>query len=86
MEPKRKQHILPKSYLKYWVDPSTLALKKTPMVWTISKDGQRGDLKSSGESIFWRDYFYDLISVNGERNQVLENSLSKIENAITRIG
>lgn len=78
-ELKRKQHLLPESYLNRWVDPATTATNKTPIVWVFSKDGQRREHRSPGQSKFWRDYFYDLFSITGEQNQSIENALGKIE-------
>jgi hypothetical protein len=85
MDIKRKQHILPASYLKHWVDPATTLARKTPMVWTLSKDGKSKQLKSPTSGHFWRDYFYDLVSISGGRRQDLENLLGKIENSMARI-
>src|SRR5580765_877217 len=85
MDIKRKQHILPESYLKHWVDPATKVTGKTPMVWVFSKDAKRKQPKPPASGHFWRDYFYDLISVSGERRQDLENLLGKIEGSMARI-
>lgn len=85
MNIKRKQHILPESYLKHWVDPSTKVAGKTPMVWTFSKDAKRRQMKPPARSCFWRDYFYDVISASGERRQDLENLLGRIEGCMDRI-
>ena len=82
---KRKQHILPETYLKHWIDPATKVENKTPMVWVISRDGKRRDPKPPAADRFWRDYFYDLFSTTGERRQDLENLLSKIEDGVSRI-
>lgn len=85
MDIKRKQHILPESYLKRWFDPATEVAGKTPMVWTFTKDAKRKQLKPPAAGHFWRDYFYDLISVSGERRQDLENLLGRIEGSMARI-
>ena len=74
---KRKQHVLPESYLRRWIDPATLS--KKPSAWIVSKDGRNANPRSPANAHFWREYFYDLISVSGERNQVLEDTLGKIE-------
>jgi hypothetical protein len=75
MDAKRKQHILPESYLKRWVDADTLAPGKTPMVWTFTKDAKRKQLKPPASGYFWRHYFYDLVSVSDERRQNLEKGV-----------
>src|ERR1039457_186035 len=85
MDIKRKQHILPESYLKHWVDGATNVAGKTPMVWTFTKDAKRKRLKPPASGHFWRDYFYDLISTSNERRQDLENLLGKIEGSMARI-
>lgn len=82
---KQKQHLLPEFYLEQWVDRATVGPKKTPMVWVIAKDGQRGELKAVGKSVFYRHYFYDLLSNTGKRDQSLENTLSKIESASAKV-
>jgi Protein of unknown function (DUF4238) len=85
MDIKHKQHILPESYLKHWVDAATTVAGKTPMVWKFTKDAKRKQLKPPASGHFWREYFYDLISTSGERRQNLENLLGKIEGSMARI-
>lgn len=85
MDIKRKQHLLPESYLKRWTDPATTVEGKTPMVWTFSNNAKRKQLKPPASSHFWRDFFYDLISASGERRQNLENLLGRIESNMVRI-
>jgi hypothetical protein len=82
---KRRQHILPESYLLNWVDPSTTAPKKTPMVWVFSKDMKTRRAKAPGTRRFWREYFYDLVSASGDRRQDLENLLGRIEGAVAAV-
>jgi hypothetical protein len=84
MDIKRKQHILPESYLKHWVEAATTITNKTPMVWTFTKDAKRKKAKPPANGHFWRDYFYDLISTSGERRQNLENLLGKIEDSMAQ--
>lgn len=85
VDDKKRQHILPETYLKHWVDPATIAPGRTPMVWTFSKDGERKKRRPVADRCFWREYFYDLISVTGERRQDLENLLGKFEDVFARI-
>ncbi len=85
MDIKHKQHILPESYLKHWVDATTTVAGKTPMVWMFTKDAKRKQLKPPASGHFWREFFYDLISTSGERRQELENLLGKIEGSMARI-
>jgi hypothetical protein len=77
--------LLPESYLMHWVDPATTAPGKTPMVWIISKDMKSRAAKPPAAGHFWRDYFYDLVSLTGERHQGLENLLGKIEGSVANI-
>jgi hypothetical protein len=37
MDIKRKQQVLPKSYLRHWIDPATEITGKTPMIWRFTK-------------------------------------------------
>jgi hypothetical protein len=54
------------------------------MVWTITKDAKKKQLRPVGSDCFWRDYFYDLISASGERCQSLENILGRIESGVAK--
>jgi hypothetical protein len=85
MAVKRRQHILPRCYLKHWFDPDTTGPGEVPMVWAISKDGQQREQKTSGDCLFWKEYFYDLVSKTGERSRGIEDLLSKIEDGYTRV-
>jgi hypothetical protein len=85
MDIKRKQHILPESYLNHWVDAATMVAGKTPMVWKFTKDAKHKRPKPPASGHFWRDYFYDLISTSGERRQDVENILGRIEGSMARI-
>jgi len=85
MNIKRRQHILPESYLLNWVDPATTAPKKTPMVWVFSKDCKSSYPKPPAAGHFWREYFYDLVGKSGERRQDLENLLGRIEGAVAAL-
>ena len=85
MDVKRRQHILPESYLMHWVDPATTVPGKTPMVWVISKDMKSRVAKPPAAGHFWREYFYDLVSLSGERHQGLENILGRIEGSVANI-
>lgn len=81
----KRQHLLPEFYLKQWADQATLAPSKTPAVWVISKDGQRRFARNPGQSHFWLEFFYDVISVKGERCQAIEQALGQIESAVTPV-
>src|SRR5438876_8315925 len=85
MSAKRKQHILLESYLLLWTDPATTIPSKTPMVWTIGRDLKSRHARPPAAGHFWRDYFYDLISVSGERRQSLEDLFGEIEGLVANI-
>ncbi len=52
MAEKKKQHIIPKCYLKSWCDPVTPAGQQ-PYIWRISRDGstKRKKKKVTGEVV-----------------------------------
>lgn len=85
MDIKRKQHLLPQSYLKHWISPESTFPPKTPMVWLISKDGTHKRPKPPAASAFWRDYFYDAVTPTGESDQSLENCFARLENELPQI-
>lgn len=85
MQPKRKQHLLPESYLKHWFSQESQAPNKTPMVWVIAKDGVRKRARPPASDAFWRDYFYDAVAVGGERNQDIENAFAELEGKLPHI-
>src|SRR3954465_14383728 len=85
MNIKRRQHVLPESYLMNWVAPDTTAPNKTPMVWVFRKDLKSCCPKPPAAGHFWREYLYDLVSNSGERRQDLENLLGRIEGAVAAL-
>jgi hypothetical protein len=85
MSMKRRQHILPESYLINWVDPATTRPNRTPMVWTFTKDLKTRHARPPAAGYFWRDYFYDLVSDSGEHCQKLEDLLGRIEGAVAAV-
>src|SRR5271154_1666862 len=75
---KKKQHTIPKCYLKAWCDPRTPPGQE-PYIWRISRDGSEKKKKSPEKSFTATDR-YTIKLPSGERNLVVENTLSGIEN------
>jgi Protein of unknown function (DUF4238) len=73
---KREQHILPKCYLKRWLDRIP---NRNPVIWVNSKDGSSQSPKTLGNSLFWREFFYDLASKDGQHDQSVEEALHDTE-------
>jgi Protein of unknown function (DUF4238) len=79
----KKQHFIPRSYLKAWCDPNTPA-KQTPYVWQFSKDGTKVK-KKAPENIFHENDMYTIEEPSGGRNLVLEKGLSGLESSFCAI-
>lgn len=77
MPPHSKQHTIPKCYLKAWCDPKTPA-GHSPYVWHISKDGPAIKNRSPEKSFTATDR-YTITLPNGQRELVLEETLSRLE-------
>lgn len=74
---KKKQHVIPKCYLKAWCDPRTLP-GQHPYVWRISRDGSE-KLKKSPEKSFVATDKYTIKLPSGGRSLIIENTLGGIE-------
>jgi Protein of unknown function (DUF4238) len=77
MAEKKKQHIIPRCYLRAWCDPTTPS-GQHPFIWRISKDGT-SKTKRSPEKSFTATDKYTIRLADGQRNLVIENTLAKIE-------
>lgn len=73
----KKQHTIPKCYLKAWCDPS-YPKGQTPYIWIFSKDGLSSKRKSPDKSFIEKD-FYTISDEKGNRNLSLEHGLSELE-------
>ena len=83
MSKHKKQHFIPRSYLKAWCDPKT-PKGQQPYVWQFSKDGKRVKNKSP-ENIFYENEMYTIKTENGERDLTLEHGLQSLEDKFCKI-
>jgi hypothetical protein len=77
MSKPKGQHIVPRCYLREFIDPFTPA-KYEPYVWIFEKGDRKGK-KKSPENIFKATDFYTLRVGDDEKNYLVEESLSKLE-------
>jgi len=75
-EPKR-QHIIPKCYLKQFVDPHT-PTGQEPYVWIFDRGSNKGK-KRAPRNILTETDLYTFSGKDGTKNYSLENSLAQIE-------
>jgi hypothetical protein len=75
-EPKR-QHIIPKCYLKQFVDPHT-PTGQEPYVWIFDRGSKKGK-KRAPRNILTETDLYTFSGKDGTKNYSLENSLAQIE-------
>lgn len=83
MSKHKKQHFIPRSYLKAWCDPET-PKGQEPYVWQFSKDGKAVKNKSP-ENIFYENEMYTIKTKNGERDLTLEYGLQSLEDRFCKI-
>ena len=79
----KKQHFVPRCYLKSWCDPNCPS-EQTPYIWLF----QRGELtgrKKSPENVFHSSDMYTLNMPDGSRDLTIEYSFGGIEDRFTRI-
>lgn len=75
-EPK-SQHIIPRCYLKQFVDPHT-PIGYEPYVWLFERGNKQGK-KRAPENILAKTDFYTLKLKNGEKDYSIEKNLAQIE-------
>lgn len=75
-EPKR-QHVIPRCYLKQFVDPKTPPGQE-PYVWIFDRESKRGK-KRAPQNILTETDLYTFEVNNGKKDYALEKSLSQIE-------
>lgn len=79
----KKQHFIPRSYLKAWCDPNTPP-KQEPYVWQFSKDGETVK-KKAPDNIFYETDMYTISAADGGRDLVLEHGLSGLESQFVNL-
>lgn len=78
MSKHKKQHYIPKCYLKAWCDPKCPS-KHTPYIWMYDKESKDGK-KKSPDNIFHETDMYTLQGKDGERILDIEHGLAGLEN------
>ena len=79
----KKQHWIPQSYLKAWIDPE-VPKNYEPYVWVFSKDGREAK-KKSPKSIFFEKEMYTINHSKRKRNLLIEKTLAEIESQFINI-
>ncbi|MCA9424101.1 MAG: DUF4238 domain-containing protein [Candidatus Omnitrophica bacterium] len=79
MNQPKKQHWVPRFYLKHFATPESLAREK-PQVWIISKNKEDGnEVLTNIENICSKTHLYTPLEETGVRNWELEDKLQKFE-------
>ena len=83
MAQKKRQHIVPRTYLKAFTDPvrpdgvpDHVPFK--PSVWVVEKSLRAAPKRKAPDNVLWKSYFYNL-GEDEETSPVIEEFLSKIE-------
>ncbi len=79
----RKQHVIPKCYLRAWCDPLT-PRGQAPYLWRITRDGSKKQKRSPEKSFTAADR-YTIKLPNGGRDLIIEETLSKLESDFVRV-
>lgn len=79
----KKQHYVPRCYLKAWCDPSCPP-NRTPFVWLFDREGAECKPKSPG-NLFHENNLYTIEKPDGGRNLVLEHGLQQLEDEFARL-
>lgn len=83
MAQKKKQHIVPRTYLKAFIDPvrpdgMPEHIPFEPSVWVIEKSLKSKPKRKAPDNVLWKSYFYNL-DEDEDASPVIEEFLSKIE-------
>jgi len=79
----KKQHFVPRSYLRAWCDANTPAGQE-PYVWLFARDGSNPRRKAP-DNIFHETDMYTIELPGGGRNLVLEHGLAQLESEFVSI-
>jgi hypothetical protein len=80
---KKKQHLVPRSYLEAWCDPATPE-GQTPYLWAFDKDGAAVKRKSPKKTFTETDP-YTFTGPEGKRDLRLEDGLSGVESRFAKL-
>lgn len=79
----KKQHYIPKSYLKAWCDPNT-PKNHTPYIWSFEKNSRTGKNKAP-DNIFHETDLYTIWDEDGNRDLTIEHGFSGLEKQFSSI-
>ena len=83
MSKNKKQHFIPRCYLKAWCDPSCPP-NQTPYIWVYEKDSREGRRKVP-DNVFHETDMYTIHDEAGNRDLKIEHGLSQLESMFTTI-
>jgi len=83
MSKHKKQHYIPRCYLKAWLDPSCPSTHE-PYIWVFDKDTREGRNKSP-DNVFHETDMYTIVGVDGSRDLTIEHGLSGLETEFATI-
>lgn len=83
MSKHKKQHYIPKCYLKAWCDPKCPP-NHNPYIWIYEKESRDGR-KKSPDNIFHETDMYTISGAGGERILDIEHGLSGLERDFTSV-
>lgn len=89
MPQKKKQHIVPKTYLKAFIDPvrpdgRPEHIPWKPSVWVIEKSLKLEPERKAPDNILWKPYFYNL-DEDEKTSPIIEEFLSTIESKYSQV-
>lgn len=79
----KKQHFVPKCYLKAWCDPN-MPPKHTPYIWIFEKESKKVK-KKAPDNIFHETDLYTIWDETGKRDLTIEHGFSGLEKLFTDI-
>ena len=83
MSKHKKQHFIPKCYLKAWCDPNCPP-NQTPYIWVFEKESREGKRKAP-DNVFHETEMYTIHDEAGGRDLKIEHGLSQLEDMFTII-
>lgn len=89
MAQKKRQHIVPKTYLRAFTDPirpdgMSDNVPFEPSVWVVEKSLQSVPKRKAPDNVLWKSYFYNLDD-DVDTSPVIEEFLSKIEGRYSQV-